>query len=929
MSQLKLINPIILIGSFLFTLTGNIAFARISNKGAQISKSFTLNHRYGEVRVEIHGFEKDRDFIAKTEKIIKRDVPKLFSYFKYIPQSTMYYEVESDIHVANGMAMPVPHNKVVLYNFPPGSDGQLLASDDWIRTLIVHETVHIIHMDYTTGWVQGVRNVFGSIAKIFTTTPRWFTEGIAVWAETVFTKGGRNRYIMNDLALAKYMSTQNACSDISCISEVSTYPYMGMAYLMGGKFMAHIEKNKKGAIACIVRENSNNLSGLLDNAFIDCTGKGIVTHYNQFLARYKRGLKDRARTFGFTPLAKASNKIEFVGKGNVSLDQGQQLIDGKVIFGSYYDRAEYMNALDIKTGALKSFQLENKLDFVPSPTDYSREHSRYPIGVYEYQGISDRERRWFMLDGKSLESISEIEEDSPSQYLFQLNKKDYISLRFERDRWWVYDNNGPIYNLEKFRSLSRPFVTTVRGKDYLIYQTIFKNKFALQALDLKTKSRKNLFSSKTEFNLAGHYKGYIFINRPFIDEDKMVVISLEGNSFVSEIEKVHQIGRVIFDKENTVFLHQHDPSFLYNFKGNGESFIAFIRARSSHYGAPKFMVVDKKEEELKRKSGYQGSPLLRNFVPGYWLLTGVFSGEMKKTSISTMVTDPLQNHILEAELLYYGKENSFGANLIYDYQFVKKHYLGGQFWQHYGYSEYRDKAYREDEYELHLRSDWEWGRNLLPTILSIREERDANVLRDKIEVTRTASLDFGWSVLPKYFDDTLNLMSLNVRGEKTNGTDLGYYSLLSNFSSRLYFHPRFEVVVEGLWGRNYKNELTDGVIELDRNLGPIQGGDIFGNNINYANLKLDLTGHVIYKGWGNKPIFLKEIHYIGGIERAEADFIFSKGKLLRDQELYNGYYGMRADMRIFYMIDVQMQATYSHILNNGERKFLVDIAGLW
>ncbi len=929
MSLFTKINLNILIGFIIFSLTGNSAFARISSKGSEISKTINLSHKYGEVNVEIHGFEQDRNFIAKAEKIIKADVPKLFDYFGYVPQSTMYYEVESDIHMANGATTAFPHNKIILYNYPPGDDGLLLASDEWLRTLIVHETVHTIHMDYTTGWIQGIRNVFGSIAKLNGITPRWFSEGIAVWAETEFTKGGRNRYILNDWALDKYMSSAGACSDVSCISEVSTYPYMGMAYLMGGKFMEYMENQKKGTIACLVRENSNNFPGFLDSAFIDCTGMGIVNHYNQFLLSYQAKLNDRARTFRFTPLAKASNRMDFKGKGEVSLDKGHQLINGSLFFGTYYDRAEYMNTLNIKSGELSSFHVFNKLDFIPEPTEYSRTTNRYPVAVYEYDGISDQSRYWMIFDGKKLEKISEIEEDSPSQYLFQLDKKNYISLRYERDRWWVYDNDGPIYNLERFRTLVHPFIMKVRGKNHLVYQTVHKDKFAVQILELDTKTRKNLFSSSTPFNLAGHYDSYIFINRPAVNEDKMVVLSLEGRSFVSTIEKVHQIARVRFDEKNTVFIHQRDPSFLYHFRGNGDNFVAFLRSRSIPFKSPKFLVADTSEEKISNKQGYKGSPLIRNFKPGYWLLTGINAGEMKRTSLTTMLVDPLNNHTLLMELAHYAKENDFGGNLIYEYQFVKNHYLGGQFWQHYGYSEYRDKVYREDEYELYLRSEWEFDGHYLPTKFSIREERDANILKDKIETTRTGSANLGWVILPKYADSFFNLTQLQLVGEKTNGVQVNYMSAKGVLDTKLYFHPRFEVKAQGMWGRNYKNELVDGLLELDQRFGTISQGDIFGNKLNYQNVRLDLTGHYIYKGWGNKPIFFKELHYVGGIERVEADYIYTKNKFAYDEEYYNAYYGAVADVQLFYMMDTKLVLLFGHILNNGDRGIQFNFTSGW
>ena len=58
--------------------------------------------------------------------------------------------------------------------------------DDWMRQLIYHEYAHILHTDTSKGLHTILNSIFGKFALNNAVTPRWYTEGLAVYYETLF-----------------------------------------------------------------------------------------------------------------------------------------------------------------------------------------------------------------------------------------------------------------------------------------------------------------------------------------------------------------------------------------------------------------------------------------------------------------------------------------------------------------------------------------------------------------------------------------------------------------------------------------------------------------------------------------------------------------------------------------------------------------------
>ncbi len=93
----------------------------------------------------------------------------------------------------NGFANVVPYDRVELRAVTPESDSELAKTDDWLRLLVQHELTHVVHLDVIHGLPAVINLVIGKRWPPNALQPRAFVEGLAVYAETRFTGGGRLR----------------------------------------------------------------------------------------------------------------------------------------------------------------------------------------------------------------------------------------------------------------------------------------------------------------------------------------------------------------------------------------------------------------------------------------------------------------------------------------------------------------------------------------------------------------------------------------------------------------------------------------------------------------------------------------------------------------------------------------------------------------
>src|SRR5690554_3936774 len=110
----------------------------------------------------------------------------LIPFFAKAPQAKTEIVLVDDYDYSNGWATALPFNQIRLYVNPPETVDSLEHMDDCLHGLILHEYVHILHLDMGAGATQFGRRIFVRLPWLFPHqfTPSLFKEGLAVYLET-------------------------------------------------------------------------------------------------------------------------------------------------------------------------------------------------------------------------------------------------------------------------------------------------------------------------------------------------------------------------------------------------------------------------------------------------------------------------------------------------------------------------------------------------------------------------------------------------------------------------------------------------------------------------------------------------------------------------------------------------------------------------
>ncbi len=109
------------------------------------------------------------------------------------PRGPIDLVVANNVDFSNGLATPFPSNRIVVYTHPPLSVPSLRFYDDWLELVVMHELVHVFHLDVARGWWRAAQAVFGRAPFLMPNLylPAWVVEGVATFYESELTGAGR------------------------------------------------------------------------------------------------------------------------------------------------------------------------------------------------------------------------------------------------------------------------------------------------------------------------------------------------------------------------------------------------------------------------------------------------------------------------------------------------------------------------------------------------------------------------------------------------------------------------------------------------------------------------------------------------------------------------------------------------------------------
>jgi hypothetical protein len=152
--------------------------------------------------------------------------------------------VSDDVDLANGMASPFPRPRVIVWANPPTTVQALSFYDDWLDLLIIHELVHVFHLEHRSrGWramsVLLGRNPF-AFPQLW--TAGWVLEGLAVYYESLLTEAGRVKGTHHDMLLRTALLEDRFFTLDRATGDPIRWPGGSTRYVYGSLFVDHLAR---------------------------------------------------------------------------------------------------------------------------------------------------------------------------------------------------------------------------------------------------------------------------------------------------------------------------------------------------------------------------------------------------------------------------------------------------------------------------------------------------------------------------------------------------------------------------------------------------------------------------------------------------------------------------------------------------------------
>ena len=190
----------------------------------------------------------------------------------------------------NGFANVVPYDHLELRAVSPEDDSELAHTDDWLRMLVQHEMLHVVHLDVIHGLPAVVNVVLGKSWPPNVVQPRLFVEGLATYTETRFTRGGRLRSTLFSapLRIAALHGDRWSLDDASNSSRRP--PGGGGAYAYGAFFVDFLTRRYGPQLWPAVAHDYGTwpIPYAVQRTFAATTGNDLADDWQDFLDELQR-----------------------------------------------------------------------------------------------------------------------------------------------------------------------------------------------------------------------------------------------------------------------------------------------------------------------------------------------------------------------------------------------------------------------------------------------------------------------------------------------------------------------------------------------------------------------------------------------------------------------------------------------------------------
>jgi hypothetical protein len=842
-----------------------------------VTHEFSINSDYGQADFALHTTKNSEKHAYRVQEILTSKAKDIFNYFQYVPESRIHFRLNFSATRANGSATVFPRNIIVLNMFPPSGSEHLVTSDDWLQGLVLHELVHIVHMDRTEGFLDTITSIFGSIGKFGGVVPRWFSEGLATWAETHFTKGGRLR---NDglVAQAKYFLAQdNFCHSIDCLDAPGEYPYGNFSYWVGGLFLDYLESLKAGTLACIVQENSDNIPFFLRDAIEGCTGRrlnveGLFAEFRENLLRPKK-VQDSF-------LNGQKSLINTYEESQPLYERGYEIKGDNLYWVSQNRDHVRLKKYDLATNELNDLYKNYHVDQIIKNEKNA------------YFSTSNYRRLW------EQKKIRDDQDGVIGRGDFVMTYKGTPAFwRFNKKSWRLYQNDKEVYALPELVDLidaRNDLILIKRNNSYLLYNVM-----------TKMTVRKSLSASR----ILDQCEGATYLK----ERDALVMIKT-GQEYLLSNKWTKDLISLKTNGSHTVYRLNSLPDRLVHRE------LSCSKLNKKMVKAGKRKKIKSAKEVihavtiLKTAVDSHDYPQLKHFKPHWWFFSYLAGDVITQLTLSTSINDPLDRHQLNLNLQYFDGVNKIHPTGSYTYNWSGTDIgLGAS--QSYIQNISRSSPDKDSSYFAFVARSFFW-RNLTyrPSFnVSYFEDSDIISSRKGQEQTFVQRIIFS-SLFRDDFFQGAQLTSLTRHFSVEEGQS--YFGQELRLKSDLQPLTRLYTTLQASYGKLYKDGLSDGILysgganDYDTNtlhefIG-LNPNSAFGNEVTSARFLMNYELWRIQRGSGFVPLSLRTVNALAGSDYLKTDYIYSPSGYNKKSFAQSYYIGARANVTFAYFVPMQL-----------------------
>ena len=141
---------------------------------------------------DIHAHQGE-EALAQRLAGIAEDVRRKLQPVLGVPRGRVQVILVDQADLSNGWATPIPYDTIEVTAASPLGETIIGNTTDWLEVVFTHEYTHILHLDRSRGFIQGLRRVFGRVPVVFPNgfLPAWQVEGLATFEESRTSGEGR------------------------------------------------------------------------------------------------------------------------------------------------------------------------------------------------------------------------------------------------------------------------------------------------------------------------------------------------------------------------------------------------------------------------------------------------------------------------------------------------------------------------------------------------------------------------------------------------------------------------------------------------------------------------------------------------------------------------------------------------------------------